>query len=363
MFSDTLSLVVRNSHPMLSDSSIRRLMRQRNISQRCRNQNTGLTGPMRHARLALRGRHRFPIGLSFLKHPKTSLREVASHSHLRFAVATPRFDSLVKPADMMVATALSVKQGTVGGFHEGPFQIDIDIAAHRSEANLTAAGVFPRHQPTVARQLLGSTETLNGADLGPNHHRQDVSHSRQRLQPVGLGTRSKDLHHLFFNPFQIRTDMIQLIEHTSKRLFGMRRQLGHKLRHDLTSFLAKGIADFFHHKPVFSQRGMHTVFKLRSLLTENHPGARQLAGVTNRRRRDPHRRQVPVLCSRFIPLASSLSLLFTMPIISLANRALTNCGLPPPASISSTTQYQFPTVSTATADPTVHRLTKFLIVP
>src|SRR4249920_3224246 len=102
MFFDTLSLVVRNSHPMLSDSSIRRLMRQRNISQRCRNQDAGLGGPMRHARLALCGRHRFPIGLSFLKHPKTSLREVARHSHLRFAVATTGFDPLVKPADMTV---------------------------------------------------------------------------------------------------------------------------------------------------------------------------------------------------------------------------------------------------------------------
>ena len=94
---------------------------------------------MRHARLALCGRHRFPIGLCFLKHPKTSLREVARHSHLRFAVATTGFDPLVKPADMTVPTALSVKQGTVGGFHEGPFQIHVDIAAHRSEANLTAA--------------------------------------------------------------------------------------------------------------------------------------------------------------------------------------------------------------------------------
>src|SRR4029453_1478888 len=145
------------------------------------------------ARLALRGRHRFPIGLSFLKHPKTSLREMARHGHFRFAVAAPGFNPLVKPTDMIVATALSVKQGTVGGFHEGPFQIDIDIAAHRSEANLTAAGVLPRHQPTVARQLLGSTTNLNGTDLGPNHHRQDVSHSRQRLKPGGLGTRSKDL--------------------------------------------------------------------------------------------------------------------------------------------------------------------------
>src|SRR5437667_3442451 len=69
---------------------------------------------------------------------------------------------------------------------------------------------------------------------------------------------------------------------------------------------------------------------------------------------------VPVLCSRFIPLASSLSLLFTLPIISFASRALTSCGFPPPSSISSTIQYQFPTVSTATGDCLSHRLIKFL---
>src|SRR5882724_3828553 len=167
MFFDTLSLVVRNSDPMLSDSSIRRLMRQRNVSQRCRNQHAGLDGPMSLARLALRGRHRFPIGLSFLKHPKTGLREVTGHSHFRFAMAAPGFDPLVKPTDMIVATALSVKHGTVGSFHEGPFQIDIDIAAHRSKTDLPPAGVLSRHQPTIARQLLGSGEALNGADLGP----------------------------------------------------------------------------------------------------------------------------------------------------------------------------------------------------
>src|SRR5439155_677702 len=72
---------------------------------------------------------------------------------------------------------------------------------------------------------------------------------------------------------------------------------------------------------------------------------------------------VPVLCSRFIPLASSLSLLFTLPIISFASRALTSCGFPPPSSISSTIQYQFPTVSTATGDCLSHRLIKFLMLP
>ena len=78
--------IVRVSNPLWSDSSIRRLKRQRIVPQRCRNQHAGLNGPMSEARLALRGRHRFPIGLSFLKHPKTSLREMARYGHLGFTV-------------------------------------------------------------------------------------------------------------------------------------------------------------------------------------------------------------------------------------------------------------------------------------
>ena len=56
-FSSKPLRLVHYSHPMLSDSSIRRLVRQRNISQRCRNQNASLVGLMRPTRLALRGRH------------------------------------------------------------------------------------------------------------------------------------------------------------------------------------------------------------------------------------------------------------------------------------------------------------------
>src|SRR5262249_36392321 len=104
---------VRHSNPMLSDSSIRRHPRQRNISQRCRNQHAGFP-PMSAARLTLRGRHRFPIGLSFLKHPEACLREVARQGHFGLAVATPGLDALVEPADVTVPTALRVKQRTIG---------------------------------------------------------------------------------------------------------------------------------------------------------------------------------------------------------------------------------------------------------
>src|SRR5580765_1731633 len=105
--------LVRHSHPMLSDSSIRRLMRQRNISQRCRNQNASLRGPMRRARLALRGRHRFPIGLSFLKHPEASLGEVARDSDFGFAMAAPGLKASIKPAHMSVVTAPGIEHGTI----------------------------------------------------------------------------------------------------------------------------------------------------------------------------------------------------------------------------------------------------------
>src|SRR5437016_8180315 len=143
---------------MLSDSSIRRLMRQRNFPRRCRNQNAGLDGPMGRARLALRGRHRFPIGFSFFKHPKARLRKVASHGHFGFAMAAARFNPLVKSADMIVATALAIENRAVGSFHKSPLQIHIDISTNRSVVKFPPAGVLTRHQPAVASELLSTGE-------------------------------------------------------------------------------------------------------------------------------------------------------------------------------------------------------------
>jgi hypothetical protein len=114
MFLSKSLLVVRYAHPMLSDSSIRRLKRQRNISQRYRNQNAGLNRPMSAARLALGGRHRFPIGLSFFKHPEAGLGEVAGHGHFSFTMPPAAFNALIKTADVPVAAALGVEHRAVG---------------------------------------------------------------------------------------------------------------------------------------------------------------------------------------------------------------------------------------------------------
>src|ERR1041385_1093555 len=131
-FSSKPLRLVHYSHPMLSDSSIRRLVRQRNISQRCRNQNASLVGLMRPTRLALRGRHRFPIGLSFLKHPEAGLSEVTCDGDFGFAVAPAGFNPLVKPADMTIPTAPRIEQCAIGRLDKSPLQIHIDIAPYRA---------------------------------------------------------------------------------------------------------------------------------------------------------------------------------------------------------------------------------------
>ncbi len=184
---------VHYSHPMLSDSSIRRLVRQRNISQRCRNQNASLVGLMRPTRLALRGRHRFPIGLSFLKHPEAGLSEVTCDGGFGFAVAPAGFNPLVKPADMTIPTAPRIEQCAIGRLDKSPLQIHIDIAPYRAQTNLAAARALPRHQPAVARQLLSTVEPLDGSDLGPDHYRQNICHPGEALKPLGLGAGRKDL--------------------------------------------------------------------------------------------------------------------------------------------------------------------------
>src|SRR5439155_1638822 len=184
------------------------------------------------ARLALRGRHRFPIGFSFFKHPKARLRKVASHSHFGFAMAAARFNPLVKSADMIVATALAIENRAVGSFHKGPLQIHIDISTNRSVVKFPPAGVLTRHQPAVASELLSTGETLHSPNLGPNHHCQDISHSRQTLKQVCFSAWSESLHHLRFDHFKILIDMIELPEHPSNCLFSIGRKLDQNSLHN-----------------------------------------------------------------------------------------------------------------------------------
>ena len=101
---------------------------------------------------------------------------MARHGHLRFAVTSACFNPLVKPADMVIATALAIKHRAVSRFHKGPLQINIDVAAHRPIAKLIPTGVLACYQAAVACQLLGTAKALNSSDLSPNHHRQDLAH-------------------------------------------------------------------------------------------------------------------------------------------------------------------------------------------
>ena len=131
---------------------------------------------------------------------------------------------------MIIATTLAIKDRAIGCLHKGPFQIHIDIASHRPEANLATTGVLPRHQPAVARQLFGTAKALDGADLSPNHHRQDLADFRQSLKPGRLRTGSKSLGPFCFYSFEILPHVIELVQYALKGLLGMRRKLFQKAR-------------------------------------------------------------------------------------------------------------------------------------
>src|ERR1043166_8454685 len=283
--------VIRNSYPLLSDSSIRRLERQSIIPQRCRNQVTGLDGPMDGARLALRGQPRFPIGLSFLQHPKTGFRKVTGNRHLCAVVAAPGFNPLVKLADVFVATAFAILDRAASGFNKGPLQINIDIAAHRPVMKLSAAGALARYQATVARQLFGTVKPLNTADLGPDHHRQDLTDSRQALEPRSLRTGGKSFDHIGFDGFKILHHLVELVQNVIESFVGVGRKFARQFFDDLATTFSKSIADLVNDIAILTQGRVHAVLQLSSLSAKHHASARQLTGISNRTGRDPYRRQ------------------------------------------------------------------------
>src|SRR5262245_48406848 len=285
--------IIGNSYPLLSDSSIRRPKRQSILPQRCRNQATGLDGPMDSARLALRGQHRFPIGLSFLKHPKTGFRKMTGYRHLGPVVTAPGFYPCVKLADVFEATTFTMNDRAVSGFHKCPLQIDIDIAAYGTVTELSAAGVLARYQATVARQLLGTTKPLDAADLGPDDHRQDLSDSGKALKPRSLRARGKNIEHICFDGFDILHHLVELIENVTESLFRVRRKLARQFFNDLAAPFAKSIAYFVHDIAVLTQRRVHAVLQLGSLPAQHHPSARQFTGISNSTGSDPYRRQGP----------------------------------------------------------------------
>lgn len=164
---------------------------------------------------------------------------MACDGHFGLAMAAPGLDPVVKPADVTVPTTLGIEQRAISRLDKGPLEIHIDIAPDRAKADLPAAGVLPRHQSAVARQLLGTAKPLDTSDLSPNHRCQGIAHPRKTLKPVGLSAGRKELGHLSFNLLEIGGDVIEFIEDESQRLLGVGRKLNQKLLHNLAALLPK----------------------------------------------------------------------------------------------------------------------------
>src|SRR5947208_14597192 len=106
----------------------------------------------------------------------------------------------------------------------------------------------------------------------------------------------------------------------------------------------------------FGQGGVQPILELCTLSDEHHPRPGPVALVPQFTRRDPDRGQRPISLQPVEPTDVE-----PIGLVDLSHHQLCLAcvhelrGTQPAASISSTIQYQFPIVSTATGDPRSHR--------
>ncbi len=113
----------------------------------------------------------------------------------------------------------------------------------------------------------------------------------------------------------------------------------------------EGIGYLVRTQPVLSEGGLEALLELSPLANKKHPGPAKFALISDFPRRDPHRGKGPRVLEFVYPAGSELIRLVYTPQHGLAQAAWTSLGVHPACLISSTIQYQFPTVSPATGEP------------
>src|SRR5579863_1727636 len=93
----------------------------------------------------------------------------------RLAVALALLQPLVKLPDMLVAVLVAVRDGSIGGFDESPFQIVIGLLGSRPVMCFAAAGMHARHQSGIGRQMGGGRESLDVSDFQMDGRAQNVT--------------------------------------------------------------------------------------------------------------------------------------------------------------------------------------------
>src|SRR5207249_6094076 len=105
----------------------------------------------------------FPIELLFREDPVGRFGQMAGDGPDRLLVAFAPGDALVEASAVAVRRPAAIEADGVGGFHEGPLEVAVDVGPGRTEARLPPAGVDAGRRARIGGQLLGGGEACDVA--------------------------------------------------------------------------------------------------------------------------------------------------------------------------------------------------------
>jgi hypothetical protein len=96
-------------------------------------------------------------------------------------------DAFVETVHMPVGRPGPATADHVGGFHEGPLEVAVDVGSERPVPRLAAAGVDARGPPSIGRQLGAPRKAAHVADLEENHDAENEADAGKAPAPFELG--------------------------------------------------------------------------------------------------------------------------------------------------------------------------------
>ena len=221
---------------------------------------------------------RLPVGLTLCKNPESRLCQITSGSADGDGMPLAPADPLVEVDDVFAAPVgvVSMADDDVGRFNEGPLQVRIALLDHAAIVGSAGAGAEPGHQATVAGEVFGGLEAVDGAHLTIDEDGQDFGRSWDGLDELnGGGGLDPFNDSILQSPdmFAQGIEDLQLLKSAAPGLFGEPLQSDLQLGPPLWG---KDVAGGVQGESILRQGGTDAVLDPGAVLNEGHTGPGKL---------------------------------------------------------------------------------------
>src|SRR5262249_41990729 len=278
--------------------------RHEEIPEACRNQYVELLMSSWHRRADAsvddtgRGplwgpRLRFSIWLFLGEDPISGFGQVAGYRPDGRLVPAAAGNARIELAHVPVRRARPVAADDVGGFHEGPLEVAVDVGPERAIARPAAAGVDARRGAGIGGQLGTARKAADVAELEENHHAEDEANAGKAPEQFELGGGGEEFAHALFKLRHLSVQRLDLLQHALGGIGGLGRQLAQVLLQPAGALTAEEVAHVRPAHAILGQGGVDAVLEPGALADEDHSRPRQVALVAQCAGGDPDGGQGP----------------------------------------------------------------------